>query len=263
MDGRCLCLRDEMVKFGRKFSKTLLAGILILSLATSQILDVEAQPKTEISYDDGTLDSWVYWGGQAAVMFSLPEGWFKAKLLKAKIYIWNEAPEVINTTLHVYNGNREEIGSLRVSLPSGWGWFEADLSSLNLIVDRDFYISIEWQKLDNKYLFIGGDISFPQNRSYWKDDYWMSYYYNWMIRAFVELYIPPVGGYIIPANTSMESAIPIIMLILAAATLIVAIKKSFKTQMRPHPSSPLIALSQIPIPTPEILIALQKLLPSV
>lgn len=122
----------------RGFGLTIL---LTLALVASCMPVVKAQP-AEIAYDDGSCEqgigsTFIQW----AVNFSLPEGWSMAKLLKARFFI--HSTRGANWTVYVYNRSRIEVASLEVTPPSGSDyWYDADLSSLNIIINGDFYISI-------------------------------------------------------------------------------------------------------------------------
>jgi hypothetical protein len=193
MDEKHLGFRIETKRFGRRFSTILLTSILILSLAVTYIPQAKAQQQMEIAYDDDgcEIGTRSFAGRQSAVLFSLPDGWFKAKLLKAKIYIWGSSQ--VDTKIYVYNRNREREGSLDVTFqPKASGeWVEVDLSLLNLIVDGDFYISLYWSESAANNLSLGCDSDNIQNRSYHISDNWYPQSSkNYMIRAVVELYIP-------------------------------------------------------------------------
>ena len=185
------------MRFGakRKFSTMLMVSIF-LSLATTHILQVEALPQKEIAYDDGTTLSFLVplVGRYFAVNFSLPEGWVLAKLLKAKFYIHTNGATF---TVHVYmgDGSTELIRiNCTPTAPPFSQMFEVDLSTLNIIVAKNFYICFEGiDPYKGTNLGIDGDPPFD-GRSFWKDGSSGSWREetngDYMIRAVVEFYIP-------------------------------------------------------------------------
>jgi hypothetical protein len=191
MSEEYLGFRDNKVGSGKKFSTILLASILILSLAATHILQVEAQPQMEISYDDGGGDDSL-WKEKIMVRFSLPSGWSAARLLRAKYYLQNSYNWTVR--IFVYNSDRStELASFNYTLPTGTGWVNISLSSLDIIVNGDFYIGYETHpNATGPILYYDKNVTID-NRSYTYNitsGMWEQYQYDFMIRAVVELYIP-------------------------------------------------------------------------
>ena len=172
--------------------KILLIFLLTLSLTTI-ILVAEAQPIREIAYNDGDFEATVY-SGERAVKLSLPSGWPSARLLTARYYIKFD-PETFIVHIYDGDGSTELIPSFEVT-PSGTGWFNVDLSSFDLTVTGDFYISIEWIYGENSE--IGLDSSNPDGRSYYATDSGWSqqpFGENYGIQAVVQQAIQPTQPY--------------------------------------------------------------------
>jgi len=162
-------------------------------------------------------------GGYCAVKFSLPSGWSKARLVKARFYRTTWATEV---KVHIFASD----GVTELTTPFNhdmklMGWSDVDLTSRSIIVTGDFYVAFEW--LEVIFPILGHDQHTAwSGRSYWKGntaDSWKQQGppTNYMIRAVVEE-PPRIGGVVSPINT-----LAIVAPYLAAIGLVaaVAIKK--------------------------------------
>jgi len=125
--------------------------------------------------------------------------------------------------VHIYGseGTGELTSSFEVT-PTSIGWFEVDLSGLDITVTGDFYISIEYPTATLNPP-IGYDLADPDGRSYygtpgsWSPTEWEG---DHMIRAVVQQPIAPVGGVILPVDTLALLVAYIIMLVAVAAAAI-------------------------------------------
>ncbi len=130
----------------RSNSVVLLTFILILaSVVIIWMPNVEAQLTQEIIYDDGAYEEGGSYsvGKHLAVKFSLPHGWSEAKLLRARYYILSDSTSF---KVHIYDSDGiTELTPPLEATPTGKGWFDVDLSGLNIHVMGDFYITIEYE----------------------------------------------------------------------------------------------------------------------
>jgi len=209
----------------RKLPLTLLCMIVIVS--TVSFLPVqEARASTELKYDDGTAENgWSAEPGiEHAVRFSLQPGRSSAKILIARFFIYSN-PDTFR--LHIY-GSGVTDPALDVN-PAGTGWFDVDLSSYNIVVSGDFYISIEY--LSSQGPAIGMDTTSPIDlrtcsreppELLWE----ISESSDLMIRAVVDQVSAPVGGIVMPTN-KLEIVAPLAALagLVVAVSAVVAIKK--------------------------------------
>ncbi|MBS7653415.1 PQQ-binding-like beta-propeller repeat protein, partial [Candidatus Bathyarchaeota archaeon] len=177
-------------------------GLTVLLILVSTIdlrLRVEAQPTQEIFYDDGAANWWFtpFVGRRIAVNFSLPEDWFKAKLLTAKFYIkqHNSISYPGFFMVHIYDSDfSTELNSINVTnVPPSAGWFEADLSELDIVVNKNFYVCFE--SIDpGQGRCLGLDTNPPIENRTWDtgagNEYEQIFDGDAMIRAVVQYYIP-------------------------------------------------------------------------
>lgn len=116
-------------------------------------------PIKELKYDDDVLEGAItptFAGFQCSNKFSLPAGWVSAKILKARYYI-NYFPAQFEALIYGSDG-ASVLGSLTVT-PTSTGWFDVDLTGLNILVSGDFYVAMEW--LIKDYPYLGEDITPP------------------------------------------------------------------------------------------------------
>ncbi|MDI9644902.1 MAG: hypothetical protein QFX35_06770 [Candidatus Verstraetearchaeota archaeon] len=144
------------------------AILLVLTLASSSIAVVKASPGEWIVYDDDESDGG-FVSKHLGVKFSIPAGWNKAKILTVKFYV-NELPFIYSSTdiaqvrVHVYGANgHTELSSLETTPYQGW--LTVDLSGQNIVVDGDFYLTIE--SLGETGVGIWFDVENPDYRSYY------------------------------------------------------------------------------------------------
>lgn len=120
----------------------------------------EASLTEEIAYEDGVPESGrshINVGVQLAVKFSLSPGLTEAKLSAAKYYI---ALHPASFKVHIYDsdGFTDLITPIEVT-PTGIGWFDVNLSQLDLTLNENFYITIEL--MESSKPFIGLDETKP------------------------------------------------------------------------------------------------------
>lgn len=196
------------------------ASLLIISSTQA------AFAATELKYDDGEADtgSAPSTGAYYAVRFSLPPGWPRAKLIRARFY---KVPSFDATPvrIHVFasDGATELTSPFQVDILSENAWNDADLSSRNIIVTGDFYVAFEW--LRDFDPFLGIDTDSPDGRSCQKDNAEGSWVApegeDYMIRAVIDHVT--VGGCIIPMSVLgvLTPYLAAIALVAVAATVYV------------------------------------------
>jgi len=135
----------------------------------------------ELSYDDGGAESSQSWetGKGYAVRFTPPEG--ATRLLSAHYYLTNPAA----IEVHVWDAGHSDVISPFTATPTSDGWFDVDLSSLDVTLSGDFYVgflhTIGYQP------DIGVDTTASDGRSYEVDGgYWEAKSSDYMIRAVVQ-----------------------------------------------------------------------------
>ena len=186
----------------------------------------EAKASVELAYDDGTAESGLTAEPpiEHAVRFSLQPGWSSAKILIARYFIWSN-PDTFR--LHIY-GSGVTDPALDVT-PAGTGWFVVDLSTYNIVVSGDFYISIEY--LSSQGPAIGMDTTSPIDlrtcsreppELLWE----ISESSDLMIRAVVDQVSAPVGGIVMPPN-KLEIVAPFAALagLIVAVSAVVVVKR--------------------------------------
>lgn len=103
---------------------------------------------TELSYDDGDYDLWLYWeeeGEGSGVRFTPP--YVPARLLSARFYV---ADVTFGRKFYVRvfeddgegNPGRELTEPIKVEAP-GVGWFDVDLEDRDIVVDGDFHVMFQ------------------------------------------------------------------------------------------------------------------------
>lgn len=142
----------------------------------------------ELSYDDGVVDFYnsASVGDQNAVRFSLPVGWASARLLTARYYIAQDPG--YQFTVHVYASDRStDLTTPFTVTPTSIGWFDVDLSTRNIVVTADFYLSIEF--MTHLKPDIGADTTPPFDGRSWcyytSTGSWVTASADYMIRAVV------------------------------------------------------------------------------
>lgn len=125
-------------------------------------------PEQELAYDDGTMETTASWeaGKGFAVRFTPPAT--PATLVWARFYFYGPFAPV---EVHVWDANRNSLGSPVPASPTQEGWFTVDLSGQNIVVSGDFYVgflhTVGYQPT------LGSDFSAPDGRSYEVDGaYW-------------------------------------------------------------------------------------------
>jgi hypothetical protein len=202
--------------------------LMMVIVSAGSFLPVQvAKASVELAYDDGTAENG--WDGdigiEHAVRFSLKPGWSSAKILIARFFIYSN-PDTFR--LHIY-GSSVTDPALDVT-PAGTGWFDVDLSSYNIVVSGDFYISIEY--VVPSAPAIGMDTTGPIDlrtcsreppELLWE----ISESSDLMIRAVVDpVAIAAVGGVVVPTN-KLEILTPYLALagLLAVVSAVVVVKR--------------------------------------
>jgi|GEM_PF-2992254 len=145
------------------------------------------------SYDDGEAQSYQYKDEGPSEMWAVRfTPLFTGRLLRARFYVLRD-PAAFR--IHVMDENRTRIAEPLVRTPTAEGWFDVDLSQLDLRVKarEDIYIGIEWITEDAPG--IGYDDDDPSDRRswYWNGTSWRTYpdSYDVMIRIVVETVMLP------------------------------------------------------------------------
>jgi len=151
-----------------KLAKFILPAVLVALMVLASSSGVLAS--TELAYDDGSRDDWDYCadGDYLAVLFSLPDGWSSARLLKARFYKVRESPGT-DVKVHIFgsDGSTPLTPAFTFDIAVEEAWNDADLTAKNIVVTGDFYIAIQW--ISYKDPWIGVDDS-TTGRSYYSDD---------------------------------------------------------------------------------------------
>jgi len=182
-----------------KLDKVILPTVLVALMVLASSQGVFAA--TELAYDDGISDgfgtgiSGIYY----AVLFSLPDGWSSARLLKARFY---KVPGQGDTDVRVHifgsDGSTPLTSAFVFDMAVDNAWNDADLTAKNIVVTGDFYIAVQW--MSNADPWIGLDTS-TTGRSYSSNDVsppnWQlmgdTYNVQLMIRAVIDP-VRAVGG---------------------------------------------------------------------
>jgi len=225
-----ILLLIAMSKLAKFILPTVLVALMVL--ASSQVVFAA----TELAYDDDDPDSSVTMeaGRYLAVIFSLPDGWSSARLLKARYYIYS----LTAFRVHIFgsDGVTELLTPPLDVTPSGTGWFDVDLTAYNIVVSGDFLIAIEYETQWNPP--IGLDLTAPDARSvYDPPGTWhlqVDPRGDYMIRAVVEQVSRPVGGVLTPVN-KLTVLVPYLALIglVGAVTVAFAVTRRQKPEQDP------------------------------
>ncbi len=200
--------------------------LLTIILALSIIPRVNATP-IELYYDDGSPEtSWSASSGlEHAVRFSLKSS-SSAQILTARYFI-QANPSTFRVHIYDNGGTTNLITPFDVT-PGGTGWFDVDLTTMNIVVTGDFFIAIEY--LSSGQPPIGVDTSSPINlRTYSREpgqSWEVANNFNLMIRAVVEEIGNPVGGVFYSADkVSLLSPYIALVGLIGAISTIFAIRR--------------------------------------
>ncbi len=132
--------------------------------------------------------------------------------------------------MHIYESDGVTELTFQDATPTSTGWFDVDLSALDIIVTEDFYITIEF--LEEQEPKIAMDQTSPDERSYYgHPGIWVPISeYDIMIRAVVQQTAPtptPVGGVILKVDAFSMLA-PYITILIALAAAVVSLKIAAK-----------------------------------
>ena len=190
-----------------RLSKFILPTLLVALMVLASSPGVFAA--TELAYDDGSSEGFGACpiGGYYAVLFSLPDGWSSARLLKARFYkVPGAGPPGTNVKVHIFgsDGSTPLTPAFTFDMAVDDAWNDADLTAKNIVVTGDFYIAVQWMFLQD--LRIGLDRS-TTGRSYYSADVtppnWQlqgnAENVQWMIRAVIDE-VRAVGGVLVPIS---------------------------------------------------------------
>jgi len=188
--------------------RLLAVGVLALTFFASLTQLPIAHASVEIAYDNGNPGgSWFLSAGYSVgVQFSLQPGWtLGAKLLTARYYFDTVGCSFVVLVLD--SDHSTPLTPPFWATPTAPGnnffsWFDVDLSSLNIVVTRGFFIGI--QQLCNPPILAEDSVA-NVGRSYLgtSPSAWVTAGSgNSMIRAVVDPITPsaPVAGVVMPAN---------------------------------------------------------------
>ncbi len=205
-------------------------AILLASFVVSSFVP-NAFAATWLSYDDGAPNGYDIPnpGEHRAVRFSLPSGWSAARILTIRYLINQNGTYGIpmNFGAHIYlaDGSTSIFSQSVAVAPS---WVDVDLTSYNLVVTGDFYVSIETVDL---FPGINYDTDSPLGPSFQgTPGNWIGFDQgrNIMIRSEVEqVTLIPVGGATSPINKFeiLTPYLALIGLIVTVSTVYVIIKR--------------------------------------
>ena len=203
-------------------------AILLASFVVSSFVP-NAFAATWLSYDDGAPNGYDIpnLGEHRAVRFSLPFGWSAARILTIRYHInLNGTFGNDNFGAHIYLADGStSIFSQSVTIEPGW--VDVDLTSYNLVVTGDFYVSIETVDL---FPGIDYDTDSPLGPSFQgTPGNWIGFDQgrNIMIRSEVEqVTLIPVGGVTSPIN-KLEILAPYLALagLIAVVSIVYIIKR--------------------------------------
>jgi len=115
----------------------------------------------ELHYDDGIAEFGFVAnpGVMGAVRFTPSE---IVKPVKLKFYVWGEMKEV---AVHLLDSNFDAVFTKRITPYSGW--FEVDISSVEIFIEEEFYIGFQWLTESPHGPWLGVDTTPPHHsRSY-------------------------------------------------------------------------------------------------
>lgn len=119
----------------------LLIAVVVSAISFLPIQEVKAS--TWLFYDDGVPE--LSTGGPAAVKYSLPSGWTKAYIYTIKFYIYKidlTGPQTFKSDFYDSDGKTKlPYPSTIVGPLTSTGWLEIDVTSKNIEVSGDFYVS--------------------------------------------------------------------------------------------------------------------------
>lgn len=179
----------------------------------------------ELYYDKGSPDVYFVGGDVAAVKFTVNQ---TSQILQLKYYLWNESTQSYTITVHVLDENFNSIYSKTVT-SNVRGWLVVDISQDNVLLTGNFFVAIQRPDI---YPWLGYQTTPPYaNRSYLgslgnSGDYKVNE--NYLIRAVVTPFYP-VGGFVLPIETTTYTAIFIIATIAAGVATVAFAKKRLLT----------------------------------
>jgi len=209
-----------------------LLPVTILTILLSSSFMQGAFAQTELAYDDGVADgrSGMGVGGYQAVLFTLPDGWFKARIMKARYYLFDK-PAAFKVHIIGSDGTTDLLTPPPEVTPTSTGWFEVDLTACNLEVSGDFYVTIEYETFDSPG--IGWDGTDPNGRSYYGSPGSWTLLGSFpqppagdlMIRIVMGQVTVPVGGILFSVNKLAILAPYIALMGLAGVIVVIAHKE--------------------------------------
>ena len=114
----------------------------------------------ELAYDSGIQYYWSGYiadypgwiiGNMFAVRFTPPS---ECLLSKARFYVSEKKEDLAPFKVRILKANREFMPVSVEANPTSGRWCDVDLSPLNVVVDSDFYIALEYVSVYNEVRFI-------------------------------------------------------------------------------------------------------------
>jgi len=152
-----------MSKLGKVILPSVLVALIVLASSSSVFA------ATELAYDDGSRESvdCVIPGAYLAVLFSVPDGWSSARLLKARFYKGEYGGTDVKVHIFGSDGSTPLTPAFTFDMTVDDAWNDVDLTAKNIVVTGSFYIAVQWIYPASPW--IGVDYS-TTGRSYWSDD---------------------------------------------------------------------------------------------
>jgi len=223
----------------------ILALITIVVSASTFLPIQEVKASTWLFYDDGVFESGL--GSPVAVKYSLPSGWTKAYIYTIKFYIHSLNPTTGPDGPHTFESDfYDSDGKTKLPYPStivgpltSTGWFEIDVTSKNIEVSGDFYVSYVGHT-PNPMSVASDTENRPVDTYYW--DGGTGQWTSWgnIVHAFIRVEVSqdppptptptttlePVSGLVMPTN-KLEILTPYLALagLIAAVSTVYVIKK--------------------------------------
>jgi len=166
---------------------------LIIRAGTGTVRAVGSADVMEYSYDDGEAQSHQYKNEGSGEMWAVRfTPLFTGRLLSARFYVLRD-PDAFR--IHIMDENRNSITEPLVRTPNAEGWFDVDLSHLDLRVRarEDIYVGIEWITEDVPRIGYDDDDASDRRSWYWNGTSWRTYpdSNDVMIRIVVETIMLP------------------------------------------------------------------------
>jgi hypothetical protein len=229
----------------RKLPPILILIMIVLSASTFLPIQ-EVKASTWLFYDDGVPEGGV--GGPLAVKYSLPSGWTKAYIYTIKFYIHSLNPTSGPDGPHTFESDfYDSDGKTKLPYPStivgpltSTGWLEIDVTSKNIEVSGDFYVSYVGH-IPNPMSVAEDTENRPVDTYYWNSGTGQWTGWGNIVHAFIRVEVSqdppptptptttlePVSGLVMPTN-KLEILTPYIALV----GLIIAVSSVYVIKTR-------------------------------